>query len=1322
MNRRQHTRHPISISALLHPGKGRSWLCTIRDFCEMGVLLVGAGGSRSLQATGSESRPGDKVDLHFSVPTEFGEKHFRLGAIIARFTSQNMSVGVRFESPLEPEIFSALMDFAVASGVVASDPDSDEDFVAGEVPESLLRDRRIPDEDAKKVRTELELRTSEIVSTICTQFFENSARELLIRARDAGTNAGQMMYFEALDQLEAQNDVIGARFHDEVIGQIKKVSDVKAVLEKRRRQQSGGGDGKSNTKLALVDTEEFEEWLAVAEVVSKAESRSREALVDIRLQLGLVVKPWGHQDIMPAGPVVLTWAFHDAIEDLDLRRNVRYELYQVFEGIMLQELPEFYTALLAYLTDTGIFPSLEEVHVAVARSKMGKGASARARPGMYEEMESSVREAAMAADGIQTNRTHNPFESGAGNAEVYKAARELLSLGRSARKRQGIEPGVDFAPADAQPEQRYHTSDILEAMTRVETELGDDAALSDTRLKPRLLQILENTHGGRKAIGEEQYDALDVMENLVDSMQADGFLTEGIRDWLKRMELTLNKVALSDPGFLASNVEQPHSAVQVLNTLARLGNAKDARDGIERNVGRKVDELLDRLVKEYDSNPEIFEEILHELNPLVVQQSKAYQGNVERTVKTSEGHQKLARARRSVVKELELRLAERNVPDLLLELLNPGWRNLMVHTFLRAGPESNEWADTLNILDQVMAQLTGTTKPGDADYTEPEVLLKRVVEGLNSISFEPAKRTPLIMAMSAALIGDASGNKQKCDTTFVPAENVTRVLGLADILADENPRPESEDEDVQQSWGQSLDRARRIHVGEWVATSDNRGRPLILSFAFVGDNYTQFVLVNRKGVKVLEFNLKELTDQLHDGRITLLEDFDMPLMERASQRMLQNMHDDLMFQSSHDELTGLFNRREFERNLEASITRAKSQNKQHVLIYLDLDQFKIVNNTSGHAAGDELLKQVGVALGELLKDSVECLARLGGDEFGILIENVLTQGARQHAQDILQAVRDIKFDWQGRQYAISASMGLVFLDQITDSVDAVMRHVDEACYMAKEAGRNRIQEYEIGDARMMQRHGVMEWVTALDKAVDENRLILNCQRIAPLHNQDPGAAHYEILLTMRDELGDVIAPNDFILAAETYNRMIVVDRWVIENTFKWMAENRSKVDRFSGFSINVSGHSVNDESFSEFIMEKFSKYQVPTVKITFEVTETAAISNLENAVDFMNRMKIIGCKFSLDDFGTGLSSYSYLRNLPVDYVKIDGVFVKDLENNPSDYAVVKSINEIGHYMGKKTIAEYVENDAILKLLTEIGIDYGQGYGIEKPLLLNDLNP
>jgi EAL domain-containing protein (putative c-di-GMP-specific phosphodiesterase class I) len=371
-----------------------------------------------------------------------------------------------------------------------------------------------------------------------------------------------------------------------------------------------------------------------------------------------------------------------------------------------------------------------------------------------------------------------------------------------------------------------------------------------------------------------------------------------------------------------------------------------------------------------------------------------------------------------------------------------------------------------------------------------------------------------------------------------------------------------------------------------------------------------------------------------------------------------------------------------------------------------------------------LLKLVGTQLNEHLKGKSARVARLGGDEFGVLIENVANEDAREISQQLIALVRNQRFDWEGRHYSLSASLGLVFIDEGVETVDAAMRSADEACYAAKDAGRNRVQEFELGDARMTRRRGIMEWVAQLDKALDDDRLVLNCQRIVPILNGTAAAGraaeHYEILLTMEDELGDLMPPAEFILAAETYNRVTAVDRWVVEKVLRWMAEHRRQLDSFGGFAINVSGHSINDETFADFVLEQFSRTQAPTSKVCFEITETAAIANLDNARDFMNRMKIIGCRFSLDDFGTGLSSYSYLRNLPVDFVKIDGVFVKELANNAGDYAVVRSINEIGHYLGKKTIAEYVENNAILNQLKEIGVDYAQGWGIERPCRLEEL--
>ena len=1347
VNRRKFPRQPISLSALVHPNQGRSWLCTIRDFCQEGMLLAGAGGTRSLGATGANPQEGDDIAVHFSVASPTGQKHYRTQAKIARVSDSGNGLGVRFLQGMPEEAFNSLIEFAIASGMLSRSAagGAEEEGESGadggtrgagerrnrsdsaEIPENLLRDRRISDDEAAAIRTKMRRVVQRALDRICSQFFGIVDNELLVKARDAGTNAMQTMYFEGLEILEKNKDRMRHDFIGDVLRQIDQVSELDDVLDRRRRRESG-----APRKLELVDTEKFEEWLAVAEVISKAENRYHEDLLDLRAQLGLIAKPWSHKDVVPVGPAVFTWAFDDSIKEFDFRRVVKQDIYHCFENALMPMLGNLYSALAKLLEDSEAFPSVEELRESLQRASVRRTPSGvKVEPEAYQEMETSVREATMAAEGLgpaMPRVDHNPFAQPSGGSRgLYNTARTILNIDRRTKSILGKTPDDLLATPDTLPADTFGTPDILAALSTIESELGD-ATLTDSRLRPRLVEVLRQRHGERKRFNEDDYDTLSVMENLVDSLRGDRLLTDGIREWIQRLEITLNKLAARDPGFLRQESDSPHSAVQMLNQLARLGNQKDVREGIDRDVGVRVDELLRKVVKEYDQNPEVFSEVVDELHPLVDKQTRAYRGNIERTVRASEGQQKLARARRRVLRELDDRLSGKRVPELLLELLNPGWRNLLVHTHLRRGVESNEWHDQLGLIDQLWGQLDGNIAPGSDGYVDPDLLLKRVVTGLNSISFDPSKRTPLIMKLSSALVGDTTGKRTAVSYTPVEPSGIADALGLDGLLPESDPVLETEDEDVRRSWSRAVERARRMQVGEWLAATDPQGRPLILTVAFVGDDASSFVLANRKGVKNRELNLKEMADGLNGGLITLLDDYDLPLMERASQRMLENMHKQLAFQASHDDLTQLINRKEFERHVSASIQSAKSEESQHALFYLDLDQFKIVNNTSGHTAGDELLKMIADEIGKSLSNRGAVLGRLGGDEFGVLVEDIGTQDARDLAEDLLNVVRNSKFEWDGRKYNLSASLGLVFVDQTTANADSVMQYADEACYTAKDSGRNRLQEYELGDAKMQRRHGVMEWVTHLDKAIEEDRLILNCQRIEPIVNGRGGSDgkkrdkdfHYEILLTMIDEFGDTMPPTDFIIAAETYNRMTAIDRWVIERVLNWMSINRDKLDHFAGFSINVSGHSVNDETFPDFVLEQFSKSQAPTSKVCFEITETAAIANLDNAVDFMNRMKIIGCQFSLDDFGTGLSSYSYLRNLPVDFVKIDGVFVKDIANNPGDYAVVRSINEIGHYMGKKTIAEYVETEEVLKNLREIGVDYAQGYQIAKPHLLEDL--
>jgi diguanylate cyclase (GGDEF)-like protein/PAS domain S-box-containing protein len=421
----------------------------------------------------------------------------------------------------------------------------------------------------------------------------------------------------------------------------------------------------------------------------------------------------------------------------------------------------------------------------------------------------------------------------------------------------------------------------------------------------------------------------------------------------------------------------------------------------------------------------------------------------------------------------------------------------------------------------------------------------------------------------------------------------------------------------------------------------------------------------------------------------------------------------ISYQAQHDSLTGLINRMEFESRLNKVYLKAKEHATSNVLLYIDLDQFKVVNDTSGHVAGDELLCQLTTIFSHQI-DKRMTLGRLGGDEFGLLAENMTTDDAYTVADKILQVCQEFRFTWLDKTFSIGASIGMVSIDSDTQSPADILIQADTACYTAKDMGRNRIHVYQAGDIDLQKRHGEMQWVTKINKALEENRLCLYYQRIIPVDGSGNENEHYELLIRMRDEDGVLIPPGAFIPAAERYNLMLHIDRWVVRKAFKTLVDDACLLDNLALCTINLSGQTLSDDNFINFIVDMFDTYAVPPSKICFEVTETAAISNLKNAMHLLNQLKAKGCVFALDDFGSGLSSFAYLKNLPVDYLKIDGAFVKDMVTDPIDCAMVKSINDVGHVMGKLIIAEFVENDEILDMLRVMGVDYAQGFGISRP--------
>jgi len=506
--------------------------------------------------------------------------------------------------------------------------------------------------------------------------------------------------------------------------------------------------------------------------------------------------------------------------------------------------------------------------------------------------------------------------------------------------------------------------------------------------------------------------------------------------------------------------------------------------------------------------------------------------------------------------------------------------------------------------------------------------------------------------------------------------------------------------------GRSLDQVFRIINESTREAAVNPVETVLRQGTVVGlANHT--ILIHRDGT---ELNIEDSAAPIRDrqGHIigVVLVFHDVTQAHEMARQM--------SWAASHDALTGLVNRSEFERRL-GQLAGQTETGRRHGLLYIDLDQFKVVNDTCGHAAGDQMLCQMATLMQAQMREA-DTLARLGGDEFGVLLENCPLDQAQRIAETILAAISGFRFAWQEKTFMIGASIGLVEIAGERRSAADLLAAADTACYAAKDDGRNRIRAYSAADGEMVRRSGEMNWVARLSRAFDEERFRLHWQPILALQADSREGAHGEILLRMVDDQGQLVPPGSFLPAAERYNLMPRIDRWVVGQALRWLADHPEQA--ICG-AINLSGQSLSDDRFLDYVLDELACTGVAPGRVCFEITETAAIANLTKAIRFIGALRQQGCQFSLDDFGSGLSSFGYLKNLPVDFLKIDGSFVRNMARSPIDLAMVTAINNIGHVMGLATIAEFVENEELRLLLVAQGVDFGQGYGLARPVPLEE---
>lgn len=476
-------------------------------------------------------------------------------------------------------------------------------------------------------------------------------------------------------------------------------------------------------------------------------------------------------------------------------------------------------------------------------------------------------------------------------------------------------------------------------------------------------------------------------------------------------------------------------------------------------------------------------------------------------------------------------------------------------------------------------------------------------------------------------------------------------------------------------------------------------------------SFKNTLLTNKKGETInVDGSIAAIKDRNEQMDGLVLAVRDTTAMKRLSET--------IDYQASHDSLTGVTNRERFSTEIKSLIKQSEEDHSSHSLIYLDIDRFKIVNDTCGHAAGDQMLIQTTAVLESVTRRRA-VIGRLGGDQFGVLLENITPQDAMNMAQNILDQLSQSKLIWNQDIFSINASIGVVLINSTSRSIYDVLAEADDACYVAKDEGGNRVKFYDTDSDLFRHRRGQMEWVSKLTRALEEDRFVLYFQEIAPITRKTRGKKKGEVLIRMLDENNQIISPIDFIPAAERYNYMPAVDRWVISHAMSLYKENyRRKPDSNCVLSINLSAQSLAEETLLDFILTELQKHDLKPGAFCFEITETATITNMTTASNFIHELKRMGFSFALDDFGSGFSSFNYLRNMPVDYLKIDGTFVKNMHEDSVNSSMVEAINTMGHLIGIETIAEFVGNSQVLSQLQKLGVDYAQGYEINKPFPLD----
>jgi diguanylate cyclase (GGDEF)-like protein len=1135
------------------------------------------------------------------------------------------------------------------------------------------------------------------------------------------------------------------------------------------------------TELSLVADQDFQTWLTVTALVTKLDAHNDELLFELEQRLGLVLNRQINRQTNPLGSAVLAQRFHDCFDTLGLEEEMKPYIFKAFEDFTLSQTGHFYEQINGYLKEQGVLRELKKDLRLVKQPGGAQRPPPPPAPGESGEGEADHPEAGSDSAGPNPAPAYGGYapaapaaggraaapggqvaggaaaqqaaadggapgtagaavgDAAAGPAATaeaggvgyvieqspYAAANELLQLERTAQQaRPAVAHGAAALAAAAVgttgaapgPVVHFSPRELSSGLDRLQQQGVSVRNLRQQggSLASRLAEVLAEQSGEpSKQLPQETHDKLEVTESLLSSIQTDSIADAHLKDWFESVELPFIKMALNNEQVLQDRFHPVHHLFNTLDQLFQM--LPPEKVGLRQQLVGKVEAALKSLSEESGGDPAVLDEAVNSLNKLYGEQSEEYRGKVDAVIAKCQAEPNQRQLTLDMLEDIDrlFDIAEgRLIPRVILELLDAGWKNLLWRHCQRDGMAGDGYRGARATMEQLLLRLQGKPQKGIKSDWPNHKLVEEVSKVLERLSKDDTGSLVLV----SELISDLE--QAKLDPAKVGRIRKGSIAQLMQQSWEQEKLALKPVELSKSEWARWLKRAEALGDGELVSYKSDKEELQQQKLVWSDRKWGRYVFVDREGNKGLDVRPEEMASFMSRGRMLILEGWDRPLMDRATYTMLQSIHDRLIEQTNHDALTSLMNRRGFESAMETLLNRAKKEGSENVLCYFDLDRFNVINVTCGHEAGDELLGNLADLLrSKLGPDTV--FARLGGDEFGILLEGCDREFGMQRSEDIRRTINDYHFRCENKEFVVDASFGVVSIDPQHDSVRTLLAAVDSACFAAKEAGRGRVQFYDPLSEIIVKRQGVMEWVGRINKLFDAGLIQLKCQKIASLKfaQEHP---RYEILLHVHNEQGELVSLDQFVLSAEIYNRILDIDRWVVNKVFEWLRANRGKLNNINSISVNLSGHTIDDETFMDELVRRLEQAEVPSHQICFEITETAAISSLERAVYYMKRLRQAGCQLALDDFGSGHASYSYLKSMPIDYLKIDGQFIRNIATNVFDYSVVKSIHEMAHTLGKRTIAEYIESEVALDKLRKIGVDFGQGYIIEKPMPLDEL--